>query len=215
MAIKIIIAEDHALFRNGLRQLLSLNENLEVTHDVGTAEEAIELCKKNPPDLILLDIALPGLNGLETAAILKKSCPHMKILVISMFSRPEYIRSAFRAGVHGYLLKTADSQEFFCAINTVLEGNQYLSSEIDKNIYASIHADKHSSTNPFDLLTTREQEILLCVAKGLSNKEIANKYFIAEKTVTNHRTNFMRKLSLHNTREITMFAVKYNLIIVD
>ncbi len=214
MASTIIIAEDHALFRSGLRQLLSTNPKLYVIAEVGTAEEAINLCHEMQPNLLLLDVALPSMSGLEAANVISKKCPNVKILIISMFERAEYVRSAFRAGARGYLLKTADSNEFFTAIDAILRGEKYVSSELEGDFF-HYGAEEEQIDKPFELLTAREQEILICLAKGLLNKEIAQKFFISEKTVVNHRTNFMRKLSLHNTREITMFAVKYNLITID
>lgn len=209
--IRIVIAEDHALFRSGLKQILSLEKNLNVEGEAGSSEEAFILCAKLNPDLLLLDISLPGMNGIEAIPRFREICPQMKILIISMHGNAEYVRSAFKAGANGYLLKTADSNEFFLAIQTVLAGNQYVSTELTSSVITMfLHNEREE--NLLETLTAREQEILVCVAKGMSNKEIAQELVIAEKTVITHRTNFMRKLSLHNVREIVMFAIRHNLI---
>lgn len=212
--IRVVIAEDHALFRSGLKQILSLQKNLNVVGEGGSCEEAFLLCAELIPDLLLLDISLPGVNGIEAIPRFRELCPQMKILIISMHGMSEYVRSAFKAGANGYLLKTADSNEFFLAIQTVLNGNQYVSTELTSSVLTMFLDDKKEE-NLFRTLTGREQEILICVAKGLSNKEIAHELNIAEKTVITHRTNFMRKLSLHNVREIVMFAIKHNLIVME
>lgn len=213
--VRIVIAEDHALFRSGLKQILSLQKNLSVEGEAGSAEEALVLCENLKPELLLLDISLPGMNGIEAIAKFREICPEIKILIISMHGMPQYVRSAFMAGANGYLLKTADSNEFFLAIQTVLNGNRYISTELTGSVLNMFLLKNEERDNLLDQLTAREKEILICVAKGLSNKEIAAELNIAEKTVVTHRTNFMRKLSLHNVREIVMFAMKNNLISVE
>lgn len=213
--IRVVIAEDHVLFRSGLKQILSLQKDLCVKGEAGSAEEAFLLCDKLKPELLLLDISLPGMNGIDAVPKFKSLCPEIKILIISMHGMPEYIRSAFKAGANGYLLKTADSAEFFLAIQTILGGNQYISTELTGSVLNMVLRTDEERKNSMEQLTAREKEILVCVAQGLSNKEIAQSLNIAEKTVITHRTNFMRKLSLHNVREIVMFAVKNNLISME
>lgn len=213
--IRIVIAEDHALFRSGLKQILSLQKDLSVEGEAGSAEEALALCENLKPELLLLDISLPGMSGIEAMAKFREICPEMKILIISMHGMPQYVRSAFTAGANGYLLKTADSDEFFLAIQTILNGNQYISTELTSSVLNMFLSKNEEQDNLLEQLTAREKEILICVAKGFSNKEIAAELNIAEKTVVTHRTNFMRKLSLHNVREIVMFAMKNNLISVE
>lgn len=213
--IRIVIAEDHALFRSGLKQILSLQKDLSVEGEAGSAEEALVLCENLKPELLLLDISLPGMSGIEAMAKFREICPEMKILIISMHGMPQYVRSAFTAGANGYLLKTADSDEFFLAIQTILNGNRYISTELTSSVLNMFLSKNEEQDNLLEQLTAREKEILICVAKGFSNKEIAAELNIAEKTVVTHRTNFMRKLSLHNVREIVMFAMKNNLISVE
>lgn len=216
MPITIVIAEDHALFRSGLKQLLSIQDDISIVGETGNGIEAVDLAIELQPDILLLDISLPGRDGLEVIPLVKKNSPKTKILIISMHGMPEYIRSAFKLGADGYLLKTADSDEFFVAINAMLRGSTYISSELTSSIL-DIYLNKNAEAPPNLLgeLTVREKEILQNVALGKSNKEIAHELNIAEKTVITHRTNFMRKLSLHNVREITMFAMRHNLISID
>lgn len=213
--IRVVIAEDHALFRSGLKQILSLQKDLCVEGEAGSAEEAFSLCRELNPDLLLLDISLPGMTGIEAIPKFRQMSPQIKILIISMHGTSEYVRSAFKAGANGYLLKTADSNEFFLAIQTILSGNQYISTELTTSVLNTFLHKNEEDVSSLDMLTAREKEILVCVAEGLSNKEIAAELNIAEKTVITHRTNFMRKLSLHNVREIVMFAVKHNLISME
>lgn len=222
MSIKIILCEDHALFRCGLIQLLSMNEEISVIAEISNGQGILDLINTensqlNEANLLLLDISLPDIDGIKLIPQVKKVYPHIKILIISMYDMPEYVRSAFNAGADGYLLKTADSEEFFFAIQSLLRGTNYVSSELT-NIFIDAYLQNDGQPNAeediLETITLREKEILISVAKGLSNKEIAVALHIAEKTVSTHRTNFMRKLSLHNVREITMFAVQKNLITI-
>lgn len=223
MSIKIILCEDHALFRCGLIQLLSMNEEISVIAEISNGQGILDLINTensqlNEANLLLLDISLPDIDGIKLIPQVKKAYPHIKILIISMYDMPEYVRSAFNAGADGYLLKTADSEEFFFAIQSLLRGTNYVSSELT-NIFIDAYLQNDGQPNTeediLETITLREKEILIYVAKGLSNKEIAVELNIAEKTVSTHRTNFMRKLSLHNVREITMFAVQKNLIDIN
>ncbi len=216
MSIKLVIAEDHALFRSGLKQLLSMQEDISIVGETGDGIEAVKITIELQPDILLLDISLPGQDGLSVIPLVKKGAPQTKILIISMHGVSEYIRSAFKSGADGYLLKTADSDEFFVAINAVLRGSTYVSSELTTSILDSyLHKDTEETVDLLKDLTDREKEILRNVAQGMSNKEISQELNIAEKTVITHRTNFMRKLSLHNVQEITLFAVRNNLISLD
>ena len=204
MSVSIVIAEDHALFRSGLKQLLLLGEGLEVIGEAGDGFEAVTVTVAGRPDLLLLDLSMPGRDGLEVIAHIRKECPDTRILIISMHATSMHIRAAFKAGAHGYLLKTADRQEFLFAIQSVLRGNRYVSTELTGTMI--------EIASPLDQLTQREREILKLVAEGCFNKEIAARLSVAEKTVVTHRTNFMRKLGLRNVREVTMFALECGLI---
>ena len=200
MSVSIVIAEDHALFRSGLKQLLLLGEGLEVIGEAGDGFEAVT-------------VSMPGRDGLEVIAHIRKECPDTRILIISMHATSMHIRAAFKAGAHGYLLKTADRQEFLFAIQSVLRGNRYVSTELTGTMIDwCVGEQTEEIASPLDQLTQREREILKLVAEGCFNKEIAARLSVAEKTVVTHRTNFMRKLGLRNVREVTMFALECGLI---
>lgn len=213
MSVSIVIAEDHALFRSGLKQLLLLGEGLEVIGEAGDGFEAVNMTVASRPDLLLLDLSMPGRDGLEVIAHVRKECPDTRILIISMHATSMHIRAAFKAGAHGYLLKTANHQEFLFAIQCVLRGNRYVSTELTGTMIDwCVGEQTEEIASPLDQLTQREREILKLVAEGCSNKEIAARLSVAEKTVVTHRTNFMRKLGLRNVREVTMFALECGLI---
>ena len=213
MSVSIVIAEDHALFRSGLKQILSLRDDLEVVGEAGDGLSAVDTTVSLHPALLLLDLSMPGRDGLEVIPKVRKACPETRILVISMHATPDHLRTAFRAGAHGYLLKSADAEEFLFAIQSVLRGNHYISTEMTGSFVGSYLKDEEAETeSPLDRLTHREREVLKLVAEGHSNKEIAGGLDIAEKTVVTHRTNFMRKLGLRNVREVTMFALQNGLI---
>ena len=213
MSVSIVIAEDHALFRSGLKQLLLLGEGLEVIGEAGDGFEAVTVTVAGRPDLLLLDLSMPGRDGLEVIAHIRKECPDTRILIISMHATSMHIRAAFKAGAHGYLLKTADRQEFLFAIQSVLRGNRYVSTELTGTMIDwCVGEQTEEIASPLDQLTQREREILKLVAEGCSNKETAARLIHAEKTVVTHMTNIMRKLGLRNVREVTMFALECGLI---
>lgn len=216
MPLSIILAEDHKLFRNGLRQLLEQEPDFRIVGEADNGLEAQRLVTELRPDLLILDLSMPGGNGLEAIARVRKLCPHTRILVISMHDSAMHVRSAFREGAHGYLLKTADSAEFFFAVQALAEGRQYVSSELTERMVAwSLSPETAGTASPEEALTLREREVLKLVAEGLSNKEIADRLHIAEKTVVTHRGNFMRKLDLHNVQEVTMYAIRNGILPVE
>lgn len=211
MPVTIVLAEDHALFRSGLRQLLALHNGLCVIGEAGDGLAAVEITRTLQPDILLLDLAMPKLDGLDVIPQVRRNSPHTAILVISMRATPEHLRAALRAGAHGYLLKTADSEEFFAAIQAVLAGERYISAELAE--FAPGSGDLNSAAaSPAGQLTQREREVLILVAEGYTNKNIAEKLFISERTVNCHRTSFMRKLSLRNASEVTLFAIQQGIL---
>lgn len=213
MSVSIVLAEDHALFRTGLRQLLSLRDELEVVGEAGDGLEAVETTLRLRPDILLLDLAMPKLDGLEVIPRVRQGSPRTAILVISMRATPEHLRAAFKAGAQGYLLKTADADEFFFAIQSVLKGCRHISAELAEYVVNTYVKDPEPAPpSPLDRLTRREREVLIMVAEGHTNRSIAERLFISERTVNCHRTNFMRKLSLRNASEVTMFAVQHGLV---
>ena len=212
---RIAIIEDHALFRAGLCSLISSKPDLEVIGEAGDGLEAIQLVRDLQPTLILIDLSMPKLGGIEAIRQIKQIAQDTKILVVSMHVTEKHLRAALKAGADGYLLKMADQDEFYVAIQAILGGRSYVSSDLASlvlDVYRSQEPEDHSS---FDTLTNREREILKLVAEGNANKDIANLLTISPKTVDNHRSNIMRKLELHNVVELTHYARQYGLLVED
>ena len=210
---KILIAEDHALFREGLRAMLSDRPDLEVIGEAPDGLAALRLTRELQPDLLLLDLSMPKLGGLDVIRELKKSEHPVKILVITAHTTDEHLWAALEAGVEGYLLKLADQAEFLVAIKSVLAGRSYLCSEVsDKVIRAAQNGQTVRPSSPLSLLTQREKSVLKLAAEGHKNKEMADLLCISIKTVEKHRTNLMRKLDLHSARELTEFARSHGLL---
>lgn len=209
----VLIVEDHALFRSGLKQLMSIEPGLEVVGEAGNGLTGIELAGTLQPDLVLLDISMPELTGIDAIPRIRAGAPHTKILIVSMHATAGHVRLALKAGADGYLLKTADEDEFLVAIRAVLKGRKYISTELAETIIVSYVADSTpQTTSRLELLSPKEKIVLKLVAEGNSNKDIAAKLNLSVKTIDTHRTAFMKKLDLHNLREVTLFAMQNALV---
>jgi DNA-binding NarL/FixJ family response regulator len=211
---RIVIAEDHTILREGLRSLLSSNPNFEIVGEAGDGREAIRCAEKFKPDLILTDLSMPRMNGMEAIKEIKRESPASKVLVLTVHRAEEYILAAFRAGADGYLLKDATHSELVMAVKKVLSGKPYISPEIsDKVIEGYLEGKKTlKSRTSWETLTQREREILKLIAEGYKNKQIADDLFISVKTVEKHRANLMEKLDLHNIQALTTFAIERGLV---
>jgi len=211
---RVCIAEDHAIVREGLQVLLQSDDELEVVCGAIDGLELFELAKSNQLDLVLLDISMPKLNGLESMRKIKKRFPTLKFLVLTMHNAEEYILSALQAGASGYILKNASRAELILAIKSVLAGMLYISPGIsDKVIKGYVSGRKPSvAVSSIEILTHRERELLKLIAEGHKNREIAEYLHISIKTVENHRSSLMRKLNLHNSSALTAYAIKRGLI---
>ncbi|MBF0529362.1 MAG: response regulator transcription factor [Deltaproteobacteria bacterium] len=208
----VLIAEDHALVRKGLRSLLSSMESFDVVGEAAGGLEAVKLVQQLKPDLLLLDLAMPDLGGLDAIRQIKHDGVMTKILVLTMHGSPDYLIQAFKAGADGYLLKGADPEELHMAIKVVMAGRAYISSEISGQVIQGYLSGSPETRTPIDDLTVREREILKLVAEGHTNKEIGALLFISPRTVDKHRSNLMRKLDRHTARELTDFAKKHGLV---
>ncbi|ACL06674.1 two component transcriptional regulator, LuxR family [Desulfatibacillum aliphaticivorans] len=212
--IKILITEDHALVRKGLKSLISSRSEFQVVGEADNGLAAIEMTRKCKPDLILLDLSMPKMNGLATMRQLKKERPEVKILVITMHASQDYLIPALKEGADGYLLKGDDPQELFMAIRAIMDGKAYLSSDLSGQlIHSVINPDTREAADPLASLTQREKEVFQLVAEGNTNQQIADLLFISPKTVDKHRTNLMKKLDLHSAREVSNFALKNGIIL--
>jgi two-component system, NarL family, response regulator NreC len=212
--VRIVIAEDHTILREGLRSLLSSNANFEVVGEAGDGREAIRQVKKLKPDLILSDLSMPKMNGMEAIKEIKRESPATKILVLTVHRAEEYILATFRAGADGYLLKDSTHSELLMAVKKVLSGTHFISPEISEKVIEGYIEGKKSlkSRTSWETLTQREREILKLIAEGYRNKEIAGDLCISVKTVEKHRANLMEKLDLHSIQALTTFAIEKGLV---
>lgn len=210
----IVIAEDHTILREGLKALLSSQSDLKVVDEAGDGLEAIRSVQNHSPDLILLDLSMPKMTGLDAIKEIKRVNPGTKIIILTVHSTEEYILATLQAGADGYVLKDAHSAELLTAIRHVLDGRRYLSPSISGTIIDGLLQGKKASAirSAWETLTQREREILKLVAEGHKNKEIADLLCISVKTVEKHRANLMEKLDLHNVAALTALAAEKGLI---
>ena len=213
--VQILLAEDHNLVRAGLRSLLDSIDNVEVIAEAKDGREALNLTQLLEPDLILMDIAMPGLNGLEAAAQISQNYPKTQVIILSMHANEEYVLRALRVGVAGYLLKDADVDELTLAITTVIRGEIYLSQAISKQVVADYAQRVGGAIGPLEKLTTRQREILQLVAEGKTTKEIARILRISIKTVETHRADLMTRLDIHDIAGLVRYAVRTGIISVE
>ena len=210
---RILIADDHAIVRDGVKALLSLADDLEVVGEAAGGQEAIDLAVKLEPDLILMDIAMPGLGGLEATLEVRKRVPRARIIVLSQYGEPEYVRRFLKAGVSGYVLKKAAGAELISAIRAVLRGGLVLDPAVAREALTETGAPASADApDEYETLTDREKQVLKLVAEGRSNKEVAELLNISVKTAMSHREHIMLKLHLHNRTELIRFALRHGVI---
>ena len=212
--LRIVIAEDHTILREGLRALLATQDNIEVIGEAGDGREAVRIVDKLAPDLVLMDLSMPKLNGIEAIGEIKKRNPQIKIIALTVHKTDEYILATLEAGANGYVLKDASQRELFLAIQYVMDDNVYLSPSIsEKIVQAYLDNRKEGKTlSALNLLTSREREVLKLIAEGYKNRDIADHLFISIKTVEKHRSNLMKKLDLHNTAALTTYAIDKKIV---
>lgn len=212
---KILIAEDHALVRAGICALLSGEPDFEVVAEVATGEDAVKMASEKSPDVVLMDLNMPGRGGMHAIGEIKRRTPNAKVLVITMHKTDEYIQEALRSGASGYILKESGHDELRAAIRTVLSGRVYLSPEVSERVVSSmITTNTRAATGatPLETLTAREREVLKLVAEGMGNKEVANLLNLSIKTVEKHRANVMLKLGLKNVAMLTSYAISNGIV---
>jgi DNA-binding NarL/FixJ family response regulator len=212
-ALKILLAEDHALVRAGVRSLLEAIAGIEIIGEAADGHAALQAVAKLHPDLVLLDISMPGLNGLEVAARITRDHPRTKVLMLSMHTSEEYVHRALQAGAAGYLLKDAERAELELALRAVARGDAYVSPAVAKPLAEAYgRRGEAPPANPLERLTSRQREILQLVAEGLTTKEIARKLSLSVKTVETHRTQLMRRLEIHDVAGLVRYAIRAGLI---
>jgi DNA-binding NarL/FixJ family response regulator len=210
----IFIVEDHRLFREGLKAMLSLEPGYEIIGEAEDGLEAVRLIRKSKPDLVLLDLSMPRMNGFSVLREIKAAMPEVKILVLSIHESDQYVLQAFEARADGYAIKDSSREELRVAIRSVLEGKKYISPGVAGNVLEGYLDGRKTlkTKSAFDTVTEREKEILKLLGEGYQNKEIAELVHISVKTVEKHRANIMAKLDLHNAAALTAFAFEHGLI---
>jgi len=209
---RILMADDHALVRAGIRALLESLPGIEVVGETGDGLEAVELVRREPPDVILLDVTLPGLNGLEAAARITRLDVPTCILMISMHASPDYAARAFAAGALGYLNKDAAFEELSEAIEKVCAGQRYLCRAIDADLVQQYEQRAGNGASGLDALTPRQRQILQLVAEGLGTRQIAERLFLSVKTVETHRAQLMERIGIYDIPGLVRFAIRHGLL---
>jgi DNA-binding NarL/FixJ family response regulator len=208
---KVVIVDDHTLFRNGLRILLNTLEDYQVVGEAANGRQFLDLLEKSVPDLVLLDINMPVMDGIEAATIAQKLYPDLKIITLSMYGEEDYYYKMVNAGVKGFVLKNSDIKEVKTALDVVYDGGSFFSSELLQNLVNSLKSSSKSKETHAEL-SEREMEILILICQGLSNQEIGDKLFISKRTVDKHRANILEKSESKNTAQLVVYAIKNKLV---
>ncbi len=212
MKTKILIADDHRLFRDGLRNLLSRQEDLEIIGETVNGPATVRAVDELKPDLVLMDISMPDLNGVEATRRIRAAHPSVRIVVLSMHSDQRFVHESLRAGATGYLLKDCAIEELLQAIRSVMRNQTYLSQTIaDSVVKDYVNLARNTPTSAFSILSSREREVLQALAEGKSTKEIASMLNISVKTIETHRKQIMDKLDIHSIAELTKYAIREGL----
>ena len=215
--IKIILADDHRIFRKGLKSLLSEKENIEVLAEADNGDEALEATRKHKPGIVIMDIAMPKMDGIEATRQIRERFPDTEVVVLSMHAKKAYIDQVLKAGAKGYVLKDSDEENLLSAIETVHNGGYYLDSPIADQVLSDYFSDKSKREikKQSDPLSEREREVLRLLAEGHSNQEVADTLYISRKTVENHRANIVRKTGIQGQVGLTKYAARIGLIDLD
>lgn len=213
--IRVLLADDHTIVRKGLRALLDDEAGIEVVGEAEQGQQTIELVRHLLPDVVLMDITMPVLNGLEATRQIKKLFPQVKILVLTVHLTEEYVRQTLQAGASGYVVKQAAVSELVQAIQTVYYGGTFLSPSLSRQALEAYERQAETKDDRHDRLTDREREVLQLIAEGRTNREIAQLLHITVKTVEAHRAHVMDKLCLHSTAELTKYALRKGIISPD
>ena len=213
--IRVLLADDHTLVRAGICSLIKNMEGTEVIAEAGDGREALRLVRTHRPDVVLMDVAMPGLNGLEATARIAKKFPHVRVIILSMHINEEYVLQALRAGAAGYLVKGADAAELEIAIRAVARGETYLSPTVSKHVVTDYIQRISGETTSLELLTPRQREVLQLIAEGYSTKKIASTLKISVKTVETHRMQLMERLDIHDIAGLVRYAIRVGLVKPD
>jgi DNA-binding NarL/FixJ family response regulator len=211
-AIRVLVADDHTIVRSGIRHVLDSEAGFTVVGEAATGVEALSLASELRPDVVVLDLSMPGESGFRVAAKLRSESPETRVLILSMHDNAEYVVEAVRAGAHGYLLKDAAATELRNAIRAVCRGESYFSPQVAGRLSEAVRGGHPAQHGTVDQLTSREREVLVGVAQGKTNKEIASDLGISHRTVETHRESLMRKLQIRTVAELTRFALHAGIV---
>lgn len=215
MALTIVLADDHQIVRQGLRAILQTEPDFELVGEAAEGRETVRLVEHLQPDVLVLDLMMPGLNGLEVARQLSQRVPRTHIVILSMHSNLAYVVEAMTVGVLGYVLKESSVKELIQAIRSAAAGKRYFSSPISEAaIEAYLKKSEGAPFDPYHTLTSREREVLQWTGEGYSSNEIAQRLFISRRTVESHRANLMRKLGLRNQKELVRYALSREIVVL-
>jgi DNA-binding NarL/FixJ family response regulator len=216
MKVRVLLADDHHIFRDGLRTLIEKEAGMEVVAEAENGRKAVKLAEKLAPNVVIIDVSMPDMNGIEATRKIAAETPGIKVIALSMHSDRRFVLGMLEAGASGYLLKDCAFAELAGAIRQVMTGNTYLSPKIaDVVVKGYLHRTSDDSTEKAAMLTSREREILQLIAEGLSTKEIAAHVCLSIKTVETHRRNIMEKLDMRSVAELTKYAIREGLVVVD
>ena len=215
--LRVMVVDDHPLFREGLKTLIDHSPDYRVVAEAGSGREAFEVVEEARPDIVLVDITMPGMNGIQLIREMRASEPQARFMVISMHSNVDYIVEAFRAGATGYMVKDSAGEGLFKGLATVARGEIFLDESLSNEVVIKLLAgkgdDHHDSA--YKSLTSREQEVMRLLAEGMCTREVAQQLYISPKTVENHRANLMKKLGLQNSVELVRYAARLGIIDVE
>lgn len=211
---KVILVEDHTILREGLRLLLSASPELEVVGEAENGQEAVQMVRDIKPDLVLMDLSMPRMNGTEAIGMVKKRYPEIKVIALTVHKSDEYVRATLNANADGYVLKDDTHQELLTAIKNVMKGNTYLSPGICNKVINGFldSSSQQAVTSSWDMLTERERQVIKLIAEGSTNRDIAGCLSVSIKTIEKHRSNLMKKLDLHNASALTTYAIENGLV---
>jgi DNA-binding NarL/FixJ family response regulator len=216
MSIRVLVVDDHTLVRDGIRAVLAAAADIAVVGEAADGQAALEQARLMRPDVVLLDIAMPGLGGLETVPLLHREVPDARIVILTQYEQPEYVRRFLNLGVSGYVLKKAAGAELIAAIRAVHRGGLVVDPAVARDVWRDpASAEPVAADDPYESLTDRERQVLKLVAEGRSNKDVAAVLDISVKTAMTHREHVMKKLSLHNRTDLTRFAIRRGIIAED
>ena len=212
--IKILIADDHSVVRKGICQVIEDQPDMEVTGVACDGVEALDKARELTPDIVLIDIAMPNLSGLEAISMIKEAVPRTEIVILSMHAKESYVRQALSSGVMGYVLKDSPSTDILDAVHAANQGEYFLSSKIKAGVIDSYLENKKTKpvVRGYDLLSEREQQVFRLVVEGKSAKDIAELLFVSPKTIEKHRSNIMNKLGVHGRMELLKYAIKIGIV---